>query len=294
MVLVTADADRPFDDARFTAHHVLSEPVLLAVPAGHPLSTAAAPVRLASLESEAWIAGSAAPEATLLAPSVRLGFRPRIAFVAGEWTAKLGFVAAGLGVTLVPALAARAAPPDVTLLALHPDEFPSRSVLATTIAGRTVPPAVTDFLTILRTEATEFLAPARRLPGASRSNDGPGSGGRPRDGRVCAIPASAARAAVRAQRALGVRGENPPAGPAAKRWGSELSRSRQAGNSGGAASYRLLRSINFARSTSFGRRSADSAVPWARCTDNWMMRLLPASQPTSAPGPVVSVAGTGS
>ena len=114
----------------------------------------------ASLESEAWYAGSAAPEATLLAPSVRLGFRPRIAFVAGEWTAKLGFVAAGLGVTLVPALAARAAPPDVTLLALHPDEFPPRSVLATTIAGRTVPPAVTDFLTILRTEAAEFLAPA--------------------------------------------------------------------------------------------------------------------------------------
>jgi DNA-binding transcriptional LysR family regulator len=160
VVLVTADADRPFDDARFTTHHVLSEPVLLAVPAGHPLSTAAAPVRLASLESEAWIAGSAAPEATLLAPSVRLGFRPRIAFVAGEWTAKLGFVAAGLGVTLVPALAARAAPPDVTLLALHPDEFPPRSVLATTIAGRTVPPAVTDFLTILRTEATAFLDPS--------------------------------------------------------------------------------------------------------------------------------------
>ena len=52
-----------------------------------------------------------------------------------------------------------------------------------------------------------------------------GNGGQPPDGRVCAIPASAARAAVRAQRALGVRGENPPAGPAAKRWGGELRRS---------------------------------------------------------------------
>ncbi|GAB3872660.1 LysR family transcriptional regulator [Dactylosporangium cerinum] len=158
VVLVTAGADRPFEDARFTTHHVLDEPVLLAVPAGHPLPPGS-PVRLASLVSEAWIAGSAAPEETLLAPSVRLGFRPRIAFVAGEWTAKLGFVAAGLGVTLVPALAARAAPPDVTLLALHPDEVPPRSVLAATIAGRTVPPAVTDFLTLLRTEATTFLDP---------------------------------------------------------------------------------------------------------------------------------------
>ena len=52
-----------------------------------------------------------------------------------------------------------------------------------------------------------------------------GNGGQPPDGRVRAIPASAARAAVRAQRALGVRGENPPAGPAAKRWGGELQRS---------------------------------------------------------------------
>ncbi|GAA3188165.1 LysR family transcriptional regulator [Dactylosporangium siamense] len=158
VVLVTAGADRPFEDARFTTHHVLDEPVLLAVPTGHPLP-AGAPVRLASLASEAWIAGSAAPEETLLAPSVRLGYRPRIAFVAGEWTAKLGFVAAGLGVTLVPALAARAAPPDVTLLALHPDEVPPRSVLAATIAGRTVPPAVTDFLTLLRAEAAAFLNP---------------------------------------------------------------------------------------------------------------------------------------
>lgn len=155
VVLVTADADRPFDDPRFTTHHVLDEPVLLAVPAGHRLS-AAPSARLAELASEAWIAGSPAPEETLLAPSVRLGFRPRIAFVAGEWTAKLGFVAAGLGVTLVPALAARAAPPDVTLLALHPDEVPPRSVLAATIAGRTVPQPVTDFLAVLRTEAALF------------------------------------------------------------------------------------------------------------------------------------------
>ncbi|WP_327005691.1 LysR family transcriptional regulator [Dactylosporangium sp. NBC_01737] len=156
MVLVTAGADRPFDDPRFATHHVLDEPVLLAVPTGHPLS-AASSARLADLTAEAWIAGSAVPEETLLAPSVRLGFRPRIAFVAGEWTAKLGFVAAGLGVTLVPALAARAAPPDVTLLALHPDEVPPRSVLAATLTGRTVPPTVTDFLTVLRAEARSLF-----------------------------------------------------------------------------------------------------------------------------------------
>src|SRR4051794_17990656 len=48
VVLVTAGADRPFDDTRFATHHVLDEPVLLAVPSGHPLSTAPS-ARLADL-----------------------------------------------------------------------------------------------------------------------------------------------------------------------------------------------------------------------------------------------------
>jgi DNA-binding transcriptional LysR family regulator len=150
IALVTTSADRPFDDPRFATHHVLDEPVLLAVPAGHPLSSSVGPVPLQALEPEPWIAGSAAPEQTLLAPSVRLGFQPRIEFVAGEWTAKFGFVAAGLGVTLVPALAARAAPADVRLLALDPAEVPPRTVLAATLAGRTLPPPVAEFLAIVR------------------------------------------------------------------------------------------------------------------------------------------------
>ncbi|MEV4135310.1 LysR substrate-binding domain-containing protein [Dactylosporangium sp. NPDC049742] len=155
VALVTTSADRPFDDPRFTTHHILDEPVLLAVPQHHELASAAsvppaAPVSLAALADEAWIAGSAAPEETLLGPSVRLGFRPRIDFVAAEWTAKLGFVAAGLGVTLVPALAARAAPADVRLLPLDPAEVPPRTVLAATLAGRTTPATVTGFLTVLR------------------------------------------------------------------------------------------------------------------------------------------------
>ncbi|MET7423801.1 LysR substrate-binding domain-containing protein [Dactylosporangium sp. NPDC005555] len=149
VVLVTTSADRPFDDPRFRVHHVLDEPVLLAVPQDHRLASAS-PVRLAALTDEAWIAGSASPEETLLGPSVRLGFRPRIDFVAAEWTAKLGFVAAGLGVTLVPALAARTAPADVRLLPLDPREVPPRTVLAATLPGRTLPPPVADFLTIVR------------------------------------------------------------------------------------------------------------------------------------------------
>ena len=123
VVLVNTSADRPFGDDRFALHHILDEPVLLAVPAGHRLAGGRR-VGLAEVAGEAWIAGSASAEDTLLGASVRLGFRPRIDFVAKEWTAKFGFVAAGLGVTLVPALAARAAPAGVVLVALEAHEVP--------------------------------------------------------------------------------------------------------------------------------------------------------------------------
>ncbi|GAA3457303.1 LysR family transcriptional regulator [Dactylosporangium matsuzakiense] len=110
-------------------------------------------VRLEELTDASWVAGAARPEETLLAASARLGYRPRIDFVVQEWTAKLGFVAAGLGVTLVPAFAARIAPRDVVLLPLDPAEVPPRLVVAATLAGRTVPSVVAAFLSLVRAEA---------------------------------------------------------------------------------------------------------------------------------------------
>ncbi|GAA3299499.1 LysR family transcriptional regulator [Dactylosporangium vinaceum] len=110
-------------------------------------------VRLEELADASWVAGAARPEETLLAASARLGYRPRIDFVVQEWTAKLGFVAAGLGVTLVPAFAARIAPRDVVLLPLDPAEVPPRLVVAATLAGRTVPSVVAAFLSLVRAEA---------------------------------------------------------------------------------------------------------------------------------------------
>jgi DNA-binding transcriptional LysR family regulator len=66
--------------------------------------------------------------------------------VTADWTAKLGCVAAGLGVALIPALAARAAPPDIALLRLDTDDAPVRQVFAATAAGRRPPAGVTRLL----------------------------------------------------------------------------------------------------------------------------------------------------
>ncbi|GAA2381399.1 LysR family transcriptional regulator [Dactylosporangium salmoneum] len=166
LVLVQTGADRPFTDERFRLHHLADEPVLLAVPRTHPLAARPAPVPLAELAGEAWVAGSARPEETLLGPSARLGFAPRIDFVVREWTAKFGFVTAGLGVTLVPALAAGIVPASLALLPLDPGEVPPRQVVAATLAGRTVPSVVERFLAILRDETRATLC---HVPAAAPS-----------------------------------------------------------------------------------------------------------------------------
>jgi DNA-binding transcriptional LysR family regulator len=101
-----------------------------------------------------FIAGSATAEETLLRATLPSGFRPRIDIVAAEWTGKLGCVAAGLGVALVPALAVRATPADLVLLRLHPDDASVRRVFAAT--ARRPAPAVVHLLGLLRSSAADL------------------------------------------------------------------------------------------------------------------------------------------
>ncbi|MFD0823784.1 LysR substrate-binding domain-containing protein, partial [Micromonospora zhanjiangensis] len=109
------------DRSRFDLRHLLDERLLVAVSREHRLAGRRT-VRLAELADDSFIAGSATAEETLLRASLPSGFRPRIDIVAAEWTGKLGCVAAGLGVALVPALAARGTPADITLLRLRDED----------------------------------------------------------------------------------------------------------------------------------------------------------------------------
>jgi DNA-binding transcriptional LysR family regulator len=118
-------------------------------------------VRLADLADDPFVVGSATAEETLLRASLPSGFQPRIDLVAAEWTGKLGLVAAGLGVALVPALAVRGAPADIALLRLHAADESVRQIFAATLAGRTAPAAVARFLTHLRGAADEFRGDRR-------------------------------------------------------------------------------------------------------------------------------------
>jgi DNA-binding transcriptional LysR family regulator len=159
LALVSGYPEQSATYAAVELTHLLDETVLVALPAGHRLAGSAdggsrgRPLRLADLAGESWVAGSQAPEETLISACLRRGFRPRIDFVAREWTAKFGFVAAGLGLTLVPALAAGALPRGVTLAALHPDDAPVRTVHTATPRGTAHPPSVGGFLPYLRAAA---------------------------------------------------------------------------------------------------------------------------------------------
>jgi DNA-binding transcriptional LysR family regulator len=158
VAVVSAAPGQPLETGRLDSRHLLDEHLLVAVAAGHRLAGRAV-VRLSDLAADAFVVGSATAEDTLMRVTLPPGFRPRVDIVTADWTAKLGCVAAGLGVALIPALAARAAPPDIALLRLHTDDAPLRHVFAVTAAGRHLPAAATR-LTGYLSEAARDLSRA--------------------------------------------------------------------------------------------------------------------------------------
>jgi DNA-binding transcriptional LysR family regulator len=91
LAIVSTTGRAPLDP--YTLHHLLDESLYVAVPADHPLA-AEPSVRLPQLADADWISGSPHPEGTLLDAALRHGFRPRVAHVVAEWTAKQGYEAA--------------------------------------------------------------------------------------------------------------------------------------------------------------------------------------------------------
>ncbi|MFF4777152.1 LysR family transcriptional regulator [Microtetraspora fusca] len=140
---------------------LLEDEFLVALPSGHPLAGRAV-VDLRELRDENWIEAPPRGHTTmLLTACARAGFTPRAGFRVAEWTGKFGYVAAGLGVTLVPAMAADGVRGRTDLVLRPLGEFaPRRSVYAALPSAAPLPAAVT-FLRLLQDEAASQATSGR-------------------------------------------------------------------------------------------------------------------------------------
>lgn len=147
-------------DRRLALEHLIDDPLLLAVGRDHPLARRRS-VDLDDLADERWVAASPQANDTMLGAWQWAEWRPRVELIAREWTAKLGLVAAGLGVTLVPGLAADAVRPDIALVRIRGGRPASREVLIATRVGDP-PDPVAEFRELLHDAAGDLRAGLQR------------------------------------------------------------------------------------------------------------------------------------
>jgi DNA-binding transcriptional LysR family regulator len=118
-----------------THHHLLEDPLYLVLPQNHPLARKRG-VRLADLAAEPWIGGAPNCECNRMITQacMRFGFDPRIAFETDDYSAVQGFVAAGVGVSLIAELGLRTVRDDIVVRPLGRDT-PVRQIYATALKG---------------------------------------------------------------------------------------------------------------------------------------------------------------
>ena len=136
--------------------HLISDPMFIAMPADHPLAHKRN-LRLADLADDPWIAGTTDCECNRLInrACAIAGFEPRIAFQTDDYTAMQGFVAAGVGVSLIAELGLTSIRDDIVVRSLG-RETPVREVFAMTAADAHRTPATLAMLDILADVAARY------------------------------------------------------------------------------------------------------------------------------------------
>jgi DNA-binding transcriptional LysR family regulator len=136
-VALTVGSGKPGDREGdgVTHHHVLEDPLYLVLPQHHPLARKRG-VRLADVADEPWIGGAPNCECNRMITQacMRFGFDPRIAFETDDYSAVQGFVAAGVGVSLIAELGLRTIRDDIVVRPLGRDT-PVRQIYATALKG---------------------------------------------------------------------------------------------------------------------------------------------------------------
>jgi DNA-binding transcriptional LysR family regulator len=140
--------------------HLTDDPMYLALPRDHPAARKSR-VRLADVADDTWIQNdTTGPCGRLhLAACVAAGFEPRIGFQSDDYNVVQGLIAAGVGVSLLPALSLTNVREDIVVRSLGRNA-PTRRISAATLAGRYRSPAADAMLDILVEAAGRFELPA--------------------------------------------------------------------------------------------------------------------------------------
>ena len=122
----------------------------LLVPRGHRLLGRSRQPTVRDLAGETWIGGASASTwfRAVRDACAAAGFAPRVSLVSDDYLAVQAFVRAGLGIAVVPGLAAVRRVPGTESLALR-GTAPTRRISVAHVAGPYVPRAVTTFVDLL-------------------------------------------------------------------------------------------------------------------------------------------------
>jgi DNA-binding transcriptional LysR family regulator len=163
-VAVSVDATfSPIEDDDLDLTYILDDPMFLALPRDHPLAGRAR-IRLEDLSGESWILGTSSatcPDtAIMLRAAATCGFEPRVAFDSDDYTAIQGFIAAGVGVALIPDLALVSVRDDIAVRELH-GVAPHRRIVAATSRAGARGPAAAAMVEILQEVGHEWATEKR-------------------------------------------------------------------------------------------------------------------------------------
>jgi DNA-binding transcriptional LysR family regulator len=161
-IALTNDAD-PVPGELIERIHLFDDPMYVALPAGHRLAERPK-LRLRDLADEPWMLGTTTtcPDARMFKSACHAaGFEPNVAFENDDYHALLGFVAAGVGVALIPDLAARTAREDLVIRSLGTDA-PVRQVMAA-VPGGYRPPAAEAMIEVLLAVGSEWELAGRSV-----------------------------------------------------------------------------------------------------------------------------------
>jgi DNA-binding transcriptional LysR family regulator len=131
------------------ARVLFEDPLFVALPAGHPL-TRRPSIPLELLRGETWlmpdVGGTCEDSNIVLRACAQAGFEPEVGYESDDYPALQGLAASGMGVALIPSLAAQSARSDIVLRPVD-GEAPVRTILGVARLDRPAPvEAVLDAL----------------------------------------------------------------------------------------------------------------------------------------------------